>query len=68
MQRSDVKAFCADNKIDQGQVPAVGASDQHIDVFFPFSDKNAFVPGGVHWFASEEIDRYSTFGEFFVRW
>ena len=65
MQRSDVKDFCADNKIDRGQVAAVGASDQHVDVFFLFSDQSAFLPGGVLWFASEEIDRYSTFGEFF---
>jgi hypothetical protein len=65
LQRPELLAFLRTKKLNEREVVPIGASEIDLDVFLLFSATSEMFPGGVLWFASEEVDRYSSFSEFF---
>ena len=64
LQREDLVDFLREIQVNASEVVVIGASGLDLDVFLLFPDSSHFLPGGVLWFASEEIDRYESFGDF----
>lgn len=64
LQRPEVAAFLETNALREDEVIPIGASDFDLDVFLLLSESSSLLPGGVLWFASEEVERYGTFAEF----
>lgn len=52
--------------IGGADVAVIGASDLDVDIFIHISEKSKILPGGVIWFAGEEVDRYECFFDFFT--
>lgn len=65
MGRRELRLFTENIGVMTGDVVVIGASDFDLDVFLLVSPHSKFLPGGVIWFASEEVDRYPSFSEFF---
>lgn len=65
LQRKELREFLEDSAIDQRDVLVIGASNFDLDVFLLMSTQGKVLPGGVIWFASEEVDRYKSFSSFF---
>jgi hypothetical protein len=66
MKRPELRAFIDTTGLLEDEVFVVGATDLDLDVFLLVSPKSKLLPGGVVWFASEEVDRYPTFSDFFA--
>jgi len=64
-QRPELVAFLEAKNLNETEVVPIGASDLDLDVFLLFSQNSKMLPGGVLWFANEEVDRYESFAEFF---
>ena len=65
MKRPELRKFFQDEGwINQNVVP-IGGSDAELDVFLLMSPTSPVLPGGVVWWANEEIDRYPSFRDFF---
>ena len=64
-QRPELMAFLKANNLSETDVVPIGASDLDLDIFLHFSPNSTTLPGGVLWFANEEVDRYGSFAEFF---
>jgi hypothetical protein len=64
-KRHELKSFLENTGLASGDVVVVGASDLDLDVFLLVSPHSKILPGGVIWFASEEVERYRSFSEFF---
>lgn len=62
--RPEVASFV--RTIGSDQVIAIGASEQETDVFLLVGPDSAALPGGVIWWADEEIDRFDDFAAFFT--
>jgi hypothetical protein len=65
LARPEVSAFVEAQGLN-GQVTAIGASDHETDVFLLVAPSAATLPGGVIWWAGEEIDRFEDFFAFFT--
>jgi len=63
--RPDVQYFLRRSGIVPDSVVAIGASEFEPTVFLLVSVRSDFLPGGVIWLSSEEIERYPSFSEFF---
>ncbi|WP_211473824.1 SMI1/KNR4 family protein [Collimonas humicola] len=66
LKRPELAAFLDTNNLSDAEVISIGASDFDLDVFLHFSPSSKMLPGGVLWFANEEVDRYESFAEFFT--
>jgi|ERR1043166_4861746 hypothetical protein len=66
LQGPELVEFLADNDLTKTEVVVIGASNFDADVFLHISPESRILPGGVLWYAHEEIDRYETFAEFFA--
>jgi len=64
IQRPEVRDFLYKNELS-GDTLVVGASSLDLDVFLLLSDSDCALPGGVIWYASEEVDRFPSFHSFF---
>ena len=64
LKRKELLAFLREHGLSSGQVVPIGASEFDLDVFILISPSSSFMPGGVLWFANEEVDRFSSFAEF----
>lgn len=64
LQRPELAAFLEANNLGENEVIPIGASDFDLDVFLLFPENSKFLPGGVLWFANEEVARYESFAEF----
>lgn len=64
-RRPELAAFLSDKNLNEIEVIPIGASDFDLDVFLLFSEKSKILPGGVLWFANEEVDRFDSFEQFF---
>lgn len=65
MQREELSSFAKEQGFDESEFVPIGASEADLDVFLHFSPDAKNLPGGVIWFANEEVDRYESFSEFF---
>lgn len=66
MQREELFAFAKEQEFGEGEFVPIGASETDLDVFLHFSPSAKNLPGGVLWFANEEVDRYESFADFFA--
>ena len=66
MERLDVQAYMSSSPWSLGEVMPIGGSDVDVDVFLLVLDDATNLPGGVVWLAGEEVDRYSSFHDFFA--
>jgi hypothetical protein len=66
MQRTELSAFVEKHGCGSDEFMPIGASDTDLDVFLHFSPSAKTLPGGVLWFANEEVDRYESFADFFA--
>ena len=64
MQTPELADFVAASGWRRGEIIPIGASDRGLDVFLHVSPSSSKLPGGVVWYASEEVDRYGTFRDF----
>ena len=64
-QRPELASFLEARDLSETEVVPIGASDFDLDVFLLFSNDSKMLPGGVLWFANEEVDRYGSFADFF---
>jgi hypothetical protein len=65
LQRPELLAFLKANHLTEKEVIPIGASEFDLDVFLLFSLESKMLPSGVLWFASEEVDHYKSFSDFF---
>lgn len=65
LARRELQEFTAELGITGEHFVVIGASDFDLDVYLLFSANSPFLPGGTLWFASEEVDRFYSFSEFF---
>jgi hypothetical protein len=65
MERPELRLFTEKIGLASDTFVVIGASDFDLDVFLLFAPQSKLLPGGVLWFASEEIERYPSFSEFF---
>jgi SMI1 / KNR4 family (SUKH-1) len=65
LERTELRSYLSNQDLKPSDVMVVGSSDYDLDIFFLFSSTSTTLPGGVIWFANEEIDRYESFGDFF---
>jgi hypothetical protein len=65
LQRPELRELLRVAGINEQHAIVIGASDLDLDVFVLVSSDSLVLPGGVIWFASEEVDRYETFADFF---
>lgn len=63
-ERPELQAFIAEGGWQADEVIAIGASSLDVDVFLLVLDAAAELPGGVVWFAHEEVDRFASFRDF----
>lgn len=66
MEREELRLFIERMGISLKDCVPIGASEADLDVFLHLSPNASFLPGGVLWFANEEVDRYNSFDEFFM--
>lgn len=66
LERPELASFIRESGWRIEDVAPIGASELDVDVFLHISPASTALPGGVVWFAHEEIDRYATFHEFFA--
>lgn len=66
MERPEVQDFMSGASLRSHEVVAIGASDFDLDVFLLVADEARELPGGVLWFAGQEVDRYPSFHDFFA--
>lgn len=66
MQRAELLTFVREQGFGDDEFAPIGASDADLDVFLHFSPTSKTLPGGVLWFANEEVDRYESFADFFA--
>lgn len=64
-QRPELQEFLRGQGVGNTEAVVIGGSDLDLDVFIHFAPDSGLLPGGVLWFAAEEIDRYPTFSAFF---
>ena len=64
-QRPELISFLEAKNLTGAEVIPIGASDFDLDIFLLFTDDSKMLPGGVLWFANEEVDRYESFADFF---
>jgi SMI1/KNR4 family protein SUKH-1 len=64
LRRPELAEFITAQGWSRGEATPIGASDLDLDVFLHISPESSVLPGGVVWFASEEVDRYLTFHDF----
>jgi cell wall assembly regulator SMI1 len=63
-ERTELQEFLAASGWLSSEVLVIGASSLELDVFLIILDRAKTLPGGVVWFAQEEVDRFGSFGEF----
>ena len=64
LQRPELVAFLKTINLRETDVVVIGSSEFDLDVFLYVSVDSKILPGGVLWFANEEVDRYESFAEF----
>jgi hypothetical protein len=64
-QREEISDFIQGAGFPAEEVIVIGASEEEIDTFILISDSNASLPGGVLWWAGDEIDRFPGCKAFF---
>lgn len=64
LQRPELVAFLKTINLRETDVVVIGSSEFDLDVFVHVSTDSKILPGGVLWFANEEVDRYESFAEF----
>src|SRR6266581_4706231 len=63
LRRPELAEFIVNQGWSPGEATPIGASNFDLDVFLHISPDSSVLPGGVVWFASEEVDRYNAFHE-----
>lgn len=66
MKRKELADFVNEQGLDETDFVPIGASEVDLDVFLHFSPSAKFLPGGVLWFANEEVERHESFSDFFA--
>ncbi|MDR6937892.1 SMI1/KNR4 family protein [Luteibacter sp. 3190] len=66
MQREEIRSFTKKLGLHEGEFVPIGASEAELDIFLHISPSAEGLPGGVVWFASEEVDRFESFVDFFA--
>lgn len=64
LKRPELATFLEANHLQESEVVPIGASDFELDVFLNFSQDSKLLPGGILWFANEEVERFESFAEF----
>ena len=64
LQRPELLAFLKASNLVEADVLVIGSSEFDLDVFLYVSMESQILPGGVLWFANEEVDRYESFADF----
>jgi transglutaminase-like putative cysteine protease len=64
LARPELAELLADYELTARTAIPIGASEDQIDTFIHVSPDCPIMPGGVIWFANEEVDSYATFEEF----
>lgn len=65
LTRPELDNFISTLGIDREYIIPIGCSEFDLDVFLAIGDRSPVLPGGVIWFANEEVDRFNSFSEFF---
>lgn len=65
IEQPELRAFIQSVGFRMSDVTLIGSSDLELDRFLLVSATAPTSPGQVIWFASEEVDRYTCFSEFF---
>ena len=64
-RQDEISDFIRDAGFQGDDVIVIGASEEEIDTFILVSESNASLPGGVLWWAGDEIDRFAGCKAFF---
>lgn len=64
VERPELHAYLAENGWRREEVLPIGASSLDVDVFLLVREDAQRLPGGVVWFAQEEVERFASFHEF----
>ncbi len=65
LAREDVRDLLRDAGVDLQDAIAIGCAAFDTDVFVAVSPSSRVLPSAILWFAGGEIERHTTFGEFF---
>lgn len=65
LERPELLAFLDGLGLKEDEAIPIGATDYDLDVFLHISPRSKMLPGGVIWFANEEVERFGSVAEFF---